>query len=136
MKQAKGYTLMEMMVVVAIVGILLLVAVPSYQSYVESGRRAVAGACLIELSQFMERVYTTSMAYNLHNGQATALPSTNCQVTLASNYSFALQTTATTFLLTATPAGTSSCGALTINQAGQRSANGDSSAAAIKKCWE
>jgi len=135
MKHKRGYTLLEMMVVVAIVGILLAVSLPAYQSYMENSRRSVAGACLVELSQFMERVYTTSMAYNLNNGAATVLPSSECQVSLAGHYGFGLQTTATTFVLTATPTSTSSCGALTINQAGQRSANGDSSAAAIKKCW-
>jgi len=138
MKKQVGFSLMEVMIVVVIVGILVAVAVPSYRSYVENNRRTLAGACLVELSQFMERVYTTSMAYNLHNGAATALPASSCQNALAGQYSFALNATATTYSLSATPAGaqsSDSCGVLTLNQAGQQTADGQSTAAKIKQCW-
>ena len=53
MKKQRGFSLMELMIAVAVAGILLAVAVPTYQNYLNTNRRAVAGACLIELSQYM-----------------------------------------------------------------------------------
>lgn len=129
---------MEVMVVVVIAGILMAVAIPGYQSYVANNRRTLAGACLVELSQYMERVYTTSMAYNLNNGVATALPTSACQTSLSGLYSFSLTATATTYLLSATPAGaqsSDSCAVLTLNQLGQRTANSSSTASTLKQCW-
>lgn len=135
----RGFSLMELMVAVAVAGILLAIAVPSYQNYLNSNRRAVAGACLVELSQFMERVYTTSMVYNLNNGNATTLPASNCQQTLDATYTFSLAVAAQTYTLSAVPKGAQSsdtaCGTLTIDQAGVRSAAGVSTADQIKKCW-
>ncbi len=139
MAKQRGFSLMELMVAVAVAGILLAVAVPTYQGYLNSNRRAVAGACLVELSQFMERVYTSSMTYNVNNGNPTVLPASNCQQTLAGTYAFTLNADAQTYTLTAEPKGAQSsdsdCGTLAIDQAGVRFANGDSSAAQIKKCF-
>ncbi|TXH94674.1 MAG: type IV pilin protein [Rheinheimera sp.] len=137
--EQRGFSLMELMVAVAVAGILLAVAVPSYQNYLNGNRRAVAGACLVELSQFMERVYTTSMVYNLNNGVATALPATTCQQTLNATYTFDLSVAAQSYTISAAPKGAQSgdtaCGTLTINEAGVRSAAGDSTPDQIKKCW-
>ena len=139
MKKQRGFSLMELMIAVAVAGILLAVAVPTYQNYLNTNRRAVAGACLIELSQYMERVHTSSMTYNVNNGAPTELPDSNCQQTLQGTYAFTLNADAQTYTLTAEPkgaqSGDTSCGALAIDQAGVRSANGDSSADQIKKCF-
>lgn len=135
----RGFSLMELMVAVAVAGILLAIAVPSYQNYLNGNRRAVAGACLVEMSQFMERVYTSSMVYNLNNGVATALPATTCRQTLDATYTFTLSVAAQTYTISAEPKGAQSgdttCGTLTINQAGVRSAAGSSTPAQIKKCF-
>jgi type IV pilus assembly protein PilE len=137
--EQRGFSLMELMVAVAVAGILLTIAVPSYQNYLNGNRRAVAGACLVELSQFMERVYTSSMVYNLNNGAATILPASTCQQTLDTTYTFSLVANAQTYTLSASPKGAQSgdtaCGTLTINQAGVRSAAGISTPDQIKKCW-
>lgn len=139
MKKFKGFSLMELMVAVAVVGIIAAVAVPSYNSYMNNNRRALAGACLVELSQFMERVYTSSMAYNLNNGAPTAIPVNNCRQTLDATYTFTLTAAAQTYTLSAAPKGAQSgdtaCGTLTIDQAGVRTAAGSSTAAQITKCW-
>ena len=139
MKKQHGFSLMELMIAVAVAGILLAVAVPTYQNYLNTNRRAVAGACLTELSQYMERVHTSSMTYNVNNGEPTELPDSNCQQTLLGVYAFTLDADAQTYTLTAEPKGAQSgdtrCGALAIDQAGVRSANGDSSADQIKKCF-
>ncbi len=60
-----GFTLIEMMIVVAIVGILAAIAYPSYQQHVRSSRRADAQAALSELAQFMERRFTENNGYDL-----------------------------------------------------------------------
>ena len=139
MRKQQGFSLTELMVTVAIVGIIAAVAVPSYQNHMRENRRALAGACLVELSQFMERAYTSSMAYNLNNGVATVLPASDCQQTLNTTYTFTLVAAASTYTLSAAPKGAQSsdsqCGTLSINQAGIRAAAGNSSAAQIKKCW-
>ena len=50
-----GFTLIELMIVLAIVGILSAIAFPSYTKYVAKGKRAEARAALLESAQYMER---------------------------------------------------------------------------------
>ena len=79
------------------------------------------------------------MVYNLNNGVATALPATTCQQTLNATYTFDLSVAAQSYTISAAPKGAQSgdtaCGTLTINEAGVRSAAGDSTPDQIKKCW-
>ncbi len=139
MHKQTGFSLMELLVALVITAILVAVALPSYQSHVRSTKRAVASSCLVELSQFMERTYTANMVYNQNNGAATVLPATSCRQTLNDSYTFNLSAEAQVYSLSAVPKGSqssdSSCGTLTLNQAGVRAANGDSSDTKVKKCW-
>lgn len=66
MKQTKntGFTLVELMIVVGIVGILSAIAYPSYQNSVLKSRRADAKSGLLQLTNFMERLYTETGCYN------------------------------------------------------------------------
>lgn len=67
MKQS-GFTLIELMIVVAIVGILAAIAYPSYQSYVERTGRADGQAKLMEIMQAQERFYSQNQTYTANLG--------------------------------------------------------------------
>jgi type IV pilus assembly protein PilE len=70
-----GFSLMELMIVVAIVGILGSIAYPSYLNQVTKSRRTDAQAVLMEAAQFMERFYTENNRYDQDTGgTAVALP--------------------------------------------------------------
>lgn len=60
----RGFTLIELMVVVAVVGILAAVAYPSYREFVAKSRRAQAKTVLLSAQQWMERFYTENFRYD------------------------------------------------------------------------
>jgi type IV pilus assembly protein PilE len=60
----RGFTLIEMMITVAIIGILAAIAYPNYSQYVERSNRNDAKAVLLEASQYMERWFTQSRTYS------------------------------------------------------------------------
>lgn len=64
MLKLKGFTLIELMIAVAVVGILSAIAYPSYQSYVVSSRRADAMSTLEQAAGTMERFFTINGNYN------------------------------------------------------------------------
>ena len=69
-RRRRGFTLIELMITVAIVGILAAVAYPSYLEQVAKGRRTEAKAILLQANQWMERFYAENYRYD----QNTAVP--------------------------------------------------------------
>jgi type IV pilus assembly protein PilE len=136
-RHSKGMTLIELMIVVAIVGILAAVAYPSYQDYVRRASRADAQADVLELAQWMERRFTTSNRYAPADGDFTAtLPFNQTPRSGGARYNLTaiVGGTGQTFTLTATPAGGQvgdACGTMTINQQGATTP----AAAGGRPCW-
>lgn len=62
-RQDHGFTLIELMIVVAIVGILAAIAYPSYQEYVRRGNRAEARATMMDIAQMQERFFSSNNVY-------------------------------------------------------------------------
>lgn len=61
---SSGFTLIEIMVAVALVAILASIAIPSYSAYIVRGQRAAAKVALEQAAQYLERNYTISGCYN------------------------------------------------------------------------
>lgn len=130
--KSQGFTLIELMIVVAIVGILAAVALPAYREHVRKAQRAEAQAVLLEAAQFMERWFTTNNTY-----VGAVLPAalqTSPKGAVTTRYQIAPSAvTATTFTLTATQLiGDTSCGNFTLTQTGQR---GHTGTWPLAQCW-
>lgn len=125
-----GFSLIEVMVVVAIIAILASIALPSYNEHVRKTRRAAGGACAVAASQQLERFYTTQLTYV--GSPAGNVLDNVCDPDTLKYYTIStVGVTRSNYTVTATPAGKQdgdSCGALSINQAGVKSPAADN-------CW-
>ena len=126
----RGFTLIEIMIVIAIIGIVLTISIPSYNEYVKKGRRAEVESLLSEQAQSLERFYTKNNVYTGITGLS------------AGNDFYTLTPTITdqTFLLTAarktgTAMATDKCGDFTLTNTGVRSMNNATTGLTTKDCW-
>lgn len=138
MLNPKGFTLIELMIAVAIVGILAGIAYPGYQDSVRKSRRVDAEGALLGFANAMERYFTEYNSYPVA-GTTTIFSSTSPVDGGTAYYALAITAaTASTYTLTATPTGAQSgdkCGTLTLTQTGARDVtNADSGITAID-CW-
>lgn len=140
-----GFTLIELMIVIAIVGVLGGIAYPSYQDSLVKGRRADAKAALSELSNIMERLYTVTGCYNPGatdkvcgdaNDAAPTLPFTVTPKSGKAYYDITVTATASTFTLTAAPKASQvdKCGSLTLNNTGVKGVS-NSYGYTAADCW-
>lgn len=130
----RGFTLIELMIVVAVVAILAAIAYPSYLEHVRKSRRAQAKADLVELAQLAERHHTVNNSYA---GFALPFQRSPREATQAAAwYDIDLEpaSTQSTFSLVATAKNdqvNDRCGNLRLNQAGAK----DSSEGSLAECW-
>jgi len=134
MKKSLGFTLVEVMIAVAIIGVIASLAYPSYLSYLRDSRRADAEGVLVEMAAWMERRYTVDGQYN--QGGTPALPiQKSPRDGAATHYQISVSAIdEDSFTLTATAVGGQTeeeCGNLTITQTGARGSDGPGN-----DCWD
>ncbi|MHC8373840.1 type IV pilin protein [Pseudomonas sp. MDT1-85] len=126
----RGFTLIEIMIVIAIIGIVITIGYPSLTEYVKKGRRTEVAGLLSEQAQILERFYSKKNVYT----EATGLSAGNDFYTITPTL------TDQTFLLTATRKAGSSmasdkCGDFTLTNTGVRSMVNATSGLTTKDCW-
>lgn len=150
---AKGFTLIEVIVTVAIVGILTAIALPSYTQFILRGHRAEARNTLTAAAQRLEQNFTLNSSYSVastSSGTTTIADATLAtwglaQVPLSggARYNITFQggaPSATTYTLVATPIGvqaSDTCGALSLDNRSIKRVNGESNNRTGKtlECW-
>ena len=133
-RYGSGFTLIEVMITVAVVAILAAIAIPSYREYIRRGERAEAKSTMLQLQNWLQQQYTLNNQYPVALGAAPASLLQSPPTGAAKyNISFAA-TTAQTYTLQAVPTvADPKCGTLTITNNGVR-ANGGTDA--VSYCWE
>lgn len=109
-----GFTLIELMIAVAVIAILASIAIPSYQNYVRNARVTDGQAKLMELAGRLERCYTVNSSYS----SCLSLPEDSDD----GFYEVTGSPSASSYTLTATHSGSqvkADCKTLTIDQTGQ-----------------
>jgi len=132
----RGFTLIELMITVAIIAIIVAIAVPSYQDSVRKSRRGQVKADITELAQRAERFHSVNNSYVGFWASIPAAHRVSPRTGGSNAYVITEAEAQNTFTLTATPQGAQTadtrCGVLTLNQAGVKTKSGTG---ALSDCW-
>jgi len=148
-KKALGFTLIELMIVVAIIAIISAVALPSYQKYTDRSKRSEGRNALLDMAARQERFYSNNRQYTDTVGGNVGPPATGLLLTdpaactAAGIQSETCKYTLTTdangagnqdFDVTATPSGwtDTECGVLTLDETGAKTEGGTED---LAYCW-
>ena len=130
----QGFTLIELVIVIAIVAVLLGIAYPAYDQWVIKSRRADGKALLLLAAQRQQQFFTSNNSYTAKIGDGGLQVGTT---SAEGYYTLSVSADATTYLLTATrvspQTADTKCGDLTINHLGVKGNLNASEAA--EKCW-
>jgi type IV pilus assembly protein PilE len=138
MRREHGFTLIELMMAVAIIGILIAIAYPNYMEYLARGKRAEAKAALMEGAQRLERYFAVQGTYlDAANNLAAVFPT---QVGEAGRPHYTIAASgnpsATRFVLRATRAGSmqaDECGDFQISHTGAQTLANNTRT--VAQCW-
>jgi type IV pilus assembly protein PilE len=136
-----GFTLIEMMITMAVIAILTAIAIPSYTVYIQRSNRSEARGQMLEGATWMERWRTERGRYDDPASAGNPPPTFPAALqqspsTGGAKYNIAVAATAVTYTITATPTGSMAgdvCGNLVINQTGQRLFTGGGGTQDL--CW-
>ena len=128
--RANGFTLIELVVVMVVLGILAAIAIPNYSEYVQRGHRSAAQAYISDLASRQVQFFIDRRAY----ADTVAALNVPAPAEIANRYTVTIAAVAgppATFTVTATPSGAQAsdrCGVMTIDQTGTKGAAGT-------RCW-
>jgi type IV pilus assembly protein PilE len=134
-----GFSLVELLVVLVIMGVLSALALPGYTRYVQRGNRTEVMVALLEAQHFMERYYSVNGQYLSPANAVPMLPQRLQGIPSQGTVRYQLsvrEATANSYLLQAVPEGSMAgdvCGSLTINQTGLRGVL--NSTHSVSECW-
>ena len=134
-----GFSLVELLVVLVIMGVLSALALPGYTRYVQRGNRTEVMAALLEAQHFMERYYSANGQYLSPANAVPMLPQRLQRIPIQGTVRYQLsvrEATANSYLLQAVPEGSMAddvCGSLTINQTGLRGVLNSTNS--VSECW-
>jgi len=138
-RRPDGFTLIELMIVVAVIAIITLIAFPSYQSYVVKSKRAEGRSALLGAIQNLERYFTNNNTYTT-DLTAAGIKAYSGDSAAASAYTITVGPgaagIATSFIARAVPSNLTdpACATLTYNQSGQKGMEG-ATETDVSKCW-